>query len=154
MYAGYSEPESASAASGAEEMDPVVSRRWRLPRILVIEDDAEVRDYLVSVLSRAGHEVFSASDGSHGVAVFRENRVELVITDIIMPTKDGIETILDLRRDNPSLKVIAISGGGRLAPDDYLNSAKLLGADLAIKKPFSNEDMLSAVNQLLGGAVL
>ncbi len=65
-----------------------------------------------------------------------------------MPEKDGIETILDLRRTHPGLKVIAISGGGRSTPDNYLQSAKLLGADRAIRKPFTNEEILTAVDEL------
>ena len=80
--------------------------------VLVIEDDQEVREFLVAVLSRAGHTVSDACNGRDGVTMFRENPVQVVITDIIMPEKDGIETILDLRREHPQLKVIAISGGG------------------------------------------
>jgi DNA-binding response OmpR family regulator len=119
-----------------------------MAKILVIEDDAEVRDYLKRLLVRAGHEVRVAENGKAGVAMQATEPVELVITDIIMPEKDGIETILDLRRDHPNLKVVAISGGGRLAPDNYLHSARLLGADAAIKKPFSNEEILATVEKL------
>lgn len=118
-------------------------------RILVIEDDNEVRDYLESVLSRDGYEVEGASNGKDGVALFQVNPADLVITDIIMPEKDGIETIMDLKRVNSTLKVIAISGGGRSEPENYLHSAKLIGANLTLKKPFSNEEMLQAVRQLL-----
>jgi CheY-like chemotaxis protein len=114
--------------------------------ILVIEDDQEVRDYLVAVLSRAGHAVSSATNGRDGVDKFRSDPVQ----DIIMPEKDGIETILDLRREHPSLKVIAISGGGRSTPENYLHSARLLGADKAIRKPFKNEEILEAVKELAG----
>jgi CheY-like chemotaxis protein len=118
--------------------------------ILVIEDDREVREYLVEVLSRAGHAVSAASNGRDGVAMFRDCPAQVVITDIIMPEKDGIETILDLRRDHPALKVIAISGGGRSTPENYLHSARLLGADRALRKPFSNEEILTAVAELAG----
>jgi CheY-like chemotaxis protein len=116
--------------------------------VLVIEDDQEVREYLVAVLSRAGHTVSAACNGRDGVARFQEQPTEVVITDIIMPEKDGIETILDLRREHPQLKVIAISGGGRSTPENYLHSARLLGADRAIRKPFKNEEILSAVSEL------
>ncbi len=116
--------------------------------VLVIEDDQEVRDYLVAVLSRAGHEVTAAANGRDGVATFRDHPTQVVITDIIMPEKDGIETILDLRREHPQLKVIAISGGGRSTPENYLHSARLLGADRAIRKPFKNEEILAAVREL------
>lgn len=117
--------------------------------ILVIDDDQEVREFLVTVLQRAGHEVASAPNGRDGVSMFRSNPVQVVITDIIMPEKDGIETILDLRREHPDLKVIAISGGGRTTPENYLHSARLLGADRAIRKPFKNEEILQAVDELV-----
>lgn len=116
--------------------------------ILVIDDDQEVRDFLVAVLERAGHEVTTAGNGRDGVAMFREHAVQVVITDIIMPEKDGIETILDLRREHPDLKVIAISGGGRTTPENYLHSARLLGADRAMRKPFKNEEILRAIDEL------
>jgi DNA-binding response OmpR family regulator len=116
--------------------------------ILVIEDDREVREYLGEVLSRAGHTVSKAANGRDGVCMFREHPVQVVITDIIMPEKDGIETILDLRRDHPGLKVIAISGGGRSTPENYLHSARLLGADRVFRKPFRNEEILAAVAEL------
>jgi CheY-like chemotaxis protein len=116
--------------------------------ILVIDDDQEVRDFLVAVLERAGHEVTTAGNGRDGVAMFREHAVQVVITDIIMPEKDGIETILDLRREHPDLKVIAISGGGRTTPENYLHSARLLGADRAMRKPFKNEEILRAIEEL------
>lgn len=116
--------------------------------ILVIDDDQEVRDFLVAVLERAGHEVSTAGNGRDGVAMFREHAVQVVITDIIMPEKDGIETILDLRREHPDLKVIAISGGGRTTPENYLHSARLLGADRAMRKPFKNEEILRAIDEL------
>lgn len=118
--------------------------------ILIIEDDREVREYLESVLSRAGYEVMSATNGKDGVALFAGNPVDLVITDIIMPEKDGIETIIDLRRDRESLCVIAISGGGRAEPENYLHSARLLGADRTLRKPFTNQELLAAVRDLVG----
>jgi len=121
-----------------------------MARILIIEDDDEVREYLESVLSRAGYQCESACDGKEGVEIFLADPADLVITDIIMPEKDGIETIMDLRRKNSSLKVIAISGGGRAEPENYLHSAKLLGANRTMKKPFSNEEMLEAIKDLLG----
>ncbi len=117
--------------------------------ILIIEDDTQVRAYLDNLLRRAGHVTETAADGKEGVAVFREKSVDLVVTDIIMPEKDGIETIADMKRIRPDLKVIAISGGGRSEPGNYLHSAYLLGADRTIKKPFNNKDILAAVRELL-----
>jgi DNA-binding response OmpR family regulator len=119
-------------------------------RILIIEDDDEVRDFLESVLQRAGHETMTAANGREGVQVFRSAQFDLVITDIIMPEKDGIETIMDMKREQRELKVLAISGGGRAEPDNYLESARLLGADATMKKPFTHQDMLATVRELLG----
>ncbi len=120
-----------------------------MARILIIEDDNEVRDYLERVLSRDGFEVIGAANGKEGVALFQQTPADLVITDIIMPEKDGIETIMDLKRQNPGLKIIAISGGGRAEPENYLHSAKLIGASRTLKKPFTNDAMLQAVRELL-----
>jgi CheY-like chemotaxis protein len=117
--------------------------------ILIIEDDVEVREYLENVLARAGYQVQSAANGKLGVAKCADHTFDLVITDIIMPEKDGIETIIDLRRGRPELRVIAISGGGRAEPENYLHSARLLGADRTLRKPFTNEDILGAVRELL-----
>ena len=122
-----------------------------MARILIIEDDNEVREYLESVLSRAGYEVISAGNGKEGVELFQQGpAADLVVTDIIMPEKDGIETIMDLRRSNAELKVIAISGGGRAEPENYLHSARLLGANRTMKKPFTNQEMLDTIAELLG----
>lgn len=120
-----------------------------MTRVLIIEDDNEVREYLESLMERSGYETATAVNGKEGVDLFRTTPVDLVITDIIMPEKDGIETIMDMKRANPALKVIAISGGGRAEPENYLHSARLLGADRTIKKPFTNEDILEAVRALL-----
>jgi CheY-like chemotaxis protein len=121
-----------------------------MPRILVIEDDDEVRELLESLLTRDGHVVATAVNGKQGVAAFLAEPFDLVITDIIMPEKDGIEAIMDLRRGRPDLKLIAISGGGRAEPENYLHSAQLLGANRTLRKPFTNEAIIAAVNDLLG----
>jgi DNA-binding response OmpR family regulator len=120
-------------------------------KVLVIEDDSDVRNYLVTVLTRSGHTVAAASGGAEGLVRYREDPADVVITDIIMPEKDGIETIVDLRRGDSAPKVIAISGGGLVSPHDYLRSAKLLGADLALAKPFTGGEILAAVEQVLRG---
>ena len=121
-----------------------------MARVLIIEDDNEVREFLESLLERSGYGTITAVNGKEGVEIFRSTPLDLVITDIIMPEKDGIEAIMDMKRANPALKVIAISGGGRAEPENYLHSARLLGADRTIKKPFTNEDILEAVRTLLG----
>lgn len=120
-----------------------------MARILVIEDDNEVREFLESLLGRAGYQTMAAANGKEGVELFHAHAFDLVITDIIMPEKDGIEAIMDLRRGRPGLKLIAISGGGRAEPENYLHSAQLLGASRTLRKPFSNEAIVAAVQELL-----
>lgn len=120
-----------------------------MKKILIIEDDSVVRDYLVTLLVRAGYMAVAASNGEEGVMLHQHAPADVVITDIIMPEKDGIETIIDLRRSALVPKVIAISGGGHIAADDYLRSATLLGADLVLSKPFTGDAILSAVDRLL-----
>lgn len=121
-----------------------------MPRVLVIEDDEEVRELLDSLLSREGYAVTTAANGKQGVDAFLSEPFDLVITDIIMPEKDGIEAIMDLRRGRPELKLIAISGGGRAEPENYLHSAQLLGANRTLRKPFTNQAILAAVRELIG----
>jgi DNA-binding response OmpR family regulator len=121
-------------------------------RILIIEDDTLTREWLESRLSPNGYLVVTAPKGKVGVAAFRAKPTELVITDIVMPEKDGIETITDLKRADPGVKVIAISGGERRPEGvsrNYLHSAKLLGANRALQKPVANDDLLQAVRDLL-----
>src|SRR3972149_4069760 len=101
-------------------------------------------------LQRAGHQVFTASNGNEALAVMRHAAGNLVITDILMPGKGDRETITELRREFPELPVIAISRGGILDPTNYLPLARKLGADRAFAKPFSSSDMLIALRELLG----
>jgi DNA-binding response OmpR family regulator len=112
-----------------------------MARILVIDDDRDVREMLRRILEHDGHEVIEASNGEAGVRLYRERPADVVITDIIMPEKEGIETIRDLRRENPQIKIIAISGGGRIGPSDYLNAARMLGAKKTFSKPFSRQEL-------------
>ncbi len=91
-----------------------------------------------------------ASDGSEGLILNRSNPADLVITDILMPEKEGIETIREMRRDFPETKIIAISGGGRLYTSDYLKIAQHIGADRVFAKPFEKNEILAAVQELIG----
>jgi YesN/AraC family two-component response regulator len=118
-------------------------------RILIIDDEEQIREMLAQMLTREGYEVVNANNGKEGMKVCREQKVDLIITDIIMPEKDGIEMILELRHDFPHLKVIAISGGGRLGPDGYLEMAQKLGASRTFFKPFNRKEILDAVQELL-----
>ncbi len=121
-----------------------------MARVLIIEDDDEIRGLLEHLLARAGYDVATAANGKRGVEAFLARPFDLVITDIIMPEKDGIEALIDLRRGRPDLKVIAISGGGRAEPESYLHSAQLLGANRTLRKPFSNAAIMAAVKELIG----
>ena len=127
-------------------------RKSVVSRILIIEDDPLTREWLESLLTRNGYDVDSAANGQEGIELFSLNQAELVITDIVMPEKDGIETITDLKRQCPGVKVIAISGGERRPEGvfhNYLHSATLLGANRAMQKPIANEDLLNVVRDML-----
>ncbi len=97
-----------------------------------------------------GHEVVNASNGKEGIKLFRENGADLIITDIVMPEKEGLETIMELRKGYPDVKIIAISGGGRVDPESYLTMAEKMGASRTLTKPFEREELLEAVRELLG----
>ncbi|THB77817.1 MAG: response regulator [Desulfobulbaceae bacterium] len=121
-------------------------------RILVIEDDQQVRKLFQVKLSRLGYVVDEASDGNEGLSSCQKNRYDLVITDLVMPEKEGIETIIELKKDYSDIKIIAISGGGRLDPSNYLNIAKKLGANRVFTKPVEWDQMIEAVEKLTSEA--
>jgi DNA-binding response OmpR family regulator len=116
--------------------------------ILIIDDDEQIRELLIDVLEAAGHTVRPAGDGRGGLALFRRQPAELVITDIVMPGMEGIETIRELRCDAPGLPILAISGR-----DDplYLRAADELGATATLEKPFTPVAFLAVVERLLAG---
>ena len=120
-----------------------------MARILIVDDDVDVLDMLGQTLEREGYEVVSAANGKEGVRLYREDPVDLVIADIIMPEKEGIETIMELKRAFPDVKIIAISGGGLVDPERYLSMAKQLGARYTFSKPVEREDLLKAVRELI-----
>ena len=115
--------------------------------ILIIDDSEQLRKLLYRLLKGAGYEVFVASDGSEGLQLFHEKPVDLVITDMIMPGKMGIEVILELKEKFPEMKVIAISGGGDFGAELELDIARTLEA-YTIEKPFSPKEILEVVNKL------
>ena len=118
-------------------------------RILVIDDDVQVRKMLRLTLAADGFDVIEAQDGKVAMRLFRQDPADLVITDLIMPEKEGIETIIELKRDYPGIKIIAISGGGRIDPKDYLYLAEKLGAQITLEKPFTRKEVLEAVHELI-----
>jgi CheY-like chemotaxis protein len=120
-----------------------------IARILVIDDDAAVRETLRLVLESAGHSVTCAEDGERGLEAFETVRPDLVITDILMPEREGIETSLELRRREPGQPIIAISGGGRAGGADFLAMARRMGADAVLPKPFEPDELLDTVARCL-----
>ncbi len=120
-----------------------------MARILVIDDEQNVRDLLRDVLEEDGHEVVEAPDGSVGYDLYRARPADLVITDLIMPNKEGLQTIFELRRDYPEIKIIAMSGGARMGRHDGLPIARTFGALRTFQKPFNLAELLQAVHELL-----
>ncbi len=120
-----------------------------MARILIIDDEGELRAMLRQMLEHAGHEVTEAVNGAEGIEFYERDKHDMIITDIIMPEKEGVETILALRRADPELPIIAISGGGRLDATDFLTMAKKLGARHTLTKPFRREQLLEAVGECL-----
>lgn len=116
-----------------------------MARVLVIDDEEDVRQLLATGLGVDGHTVFEAADGDEGIAMLARQAVDLVITDIVMPNKEGIETIIELRRTHPGLKIIAISGGGIMSGPDTLRVARSLGAHATMRKPFRVADLRRTV---------
>ena len=117
--------------------------------ILIIEDDQRLRLALKENLMFRGYEVNDASNGLEGINKFRSDKPDLIVMDIIMPEKEGIETIREIKRDFPSVKIIAISGGGTLGPEHYLKVALAIGADKALKKPFRTDLLVGSIEELL-----
>jgi len=118
-------------------------------KILVIDDEAAVRYAITRILETEGYEVTTAPDGLRGMAQFRLWHPDLVITDLIMPEQEGMQTIKQMREADTGVKILAISGGGRLVNVDFLQVARRLGADEVLAKPFDARELLSIVRQLL-----
>lgn len=120
-------------------------------RILVIDDDPILNSMLVQMLTGVGYDVHFALDGKKGLAMYLAQAFDLIITDIVMPEKEGLEVISAIRKRNRTIPIIAISGGGRIEPDLYMVMAKQFGADYAFQKPFEKESFLAAVRECLEG---
>jgi len=124
-----------------------------MPRILVVDDDEALRNLLQEVLTDAGHEVQCAGDGKAALKLYFQQTPDLVVTDLIMPTQEGLETILQMRRTNPKVKIIAISGGGHVPAKDYLALAEKCGAERTLSKPFTPQEILNAIKEVLKSEV-
>ena len=126
--------------------------------ILIIDDEEDIRDALQMILESAGYQVQVASNGAEAIELHRKEPADVIITDIIMPEKDGVSTIKVIRQESPGIRIIAISGGGgrpisympdAISTSAYLAAAKQAGADLTITKPFEREELIEAVDSLL-----
>jgi len=117
--------------------------------ILLIDDDLELLRQMATVFRAAGYVVGAAPDGHAGLARFIAEPSDVVVTDIIMPNREGIETIVALKKANPAVKVVAISGGYKVGPQAFLDLARAVGADGAIAKPFRLAELLDLVARLL-----
>jgi CheY-like chemotaxis protein len=117
--------------------------------ILIIDDEPQIRSMLKLMLERDGYEVAEAPDGVEGIRIYRQNPADLIITDLIMPNKDGIGVIIDLKKEFPNVKIIAMSGGGLNKPEGYLKGAKKLGAACTLTKPIDRGEMLKAIKDVL-----
>ena len=120
-----------------------------MPRVLIIEDEAELREMIKTTLIRRKYTVMEASNGKEALLHFKPSMTDLVVTDLIMPEEDGLKVIIKLKELKPSLKIIAVSGGGKAGPGGYLNLAKALGAHAVISKPFSINDLIVKIEELL-----
>jgi DNA-binding NtrC family response regulator len=118
-------------------------------QILVIEDDNAVREFIRQTLCKAGYNVIAAGNGAEGLDLFRSEHPDLVITDIVMPQKEGLQTIIEMKQETPEVKVIAMSAGGRYSNMDYLKLARKFGARATLTKPFMRDEMLDLVREAL-----
>ncbi len=120
-----------------------------MAQILIIDDDDIIRRMLSLMLTKAGYDVLAAADGEEGLKQFRNNEIDLVITDLIMPEKEGIEMIMELKTDFPDVKIIAMSGGAQMGPEGYLQLADALGAQRTLKKPIARDELLRSIKEIL-----
>ncbi len=120
--------------------------------ILVIDDELFMLEFVRKILESAQHKVLMATSADSGLEAYRANKPDLVITDLIMPEKDGLEAIQELRKENPAARIIAISGGGRSGYTNALEAAKVFGARETVRKPFSPNVLMAAVTRVLEAA--
>ena len=121
-----------------------------MAHILIVDDEREARATIRKFLERAGHEITEASGGAEALRILRKGGTDLCILDILMPDKDGLEVIREVRKHLPDLKILAISGGGLRGTDLYLSVAEKTSMARSLPKPFSAEQLLGVVQELLG----
>ena len=120
-----------------------------MKRILVIDDDPIMRDTIKDILQFEGYSVADAADGKEGMELMQNEQFHMIVTDVLMPEKDGIEVIIEAKNRYPDVKVIAISGGGYISAENYLKMARDLGASATVVKPFDIDVFTCEVNRLL-----
>lgn len=122
-----------------------------MAQVLIVDDDVMFLNLLRDLLEPEGYDILEATNGVEALKIFCEASVDLVVTDIVMPDKEGLQTILELQKENSAVKIIAISGGGRPlnTNEDYLTAAKEFGAAVTFSKPFQTTEFLQAVRELL-----
>lgn len=113
--------------------------------VLFVDDEPSIRLLAGRALTQAGYEFDQAGDGNQALNKMAERRYSALVTDLIMPEREGIEMIIEVRRTWPDTYIIAMSGGGRVGPDDFLKLAKMAGADRVLRKPFRPSDLLAAL---------
>lgn len=129
------------AKGGTKANPPTMSSR----SILVVDDEAELRDVVSRVLMDAGHRVTTAANGQEAIARVAQEEFDLVLTDVIMPERDGMQVITEVRKKQPRAKIVAMSGGGHIPRDQYLKIATGLGAHAILEKPFSNRELVDTI---------
>lgn len=117
--------------------------------VLIVDDEPSICNLIRRLLEKEGYTTRLSSNGKEAVKEYTSNPPDLVITDIVMPDKEGLETIMELKRIDPEVKIIAISGGGSLGPIDYLNLAKKLGSKEVLEKPIDRNELLHKINAVL-----
>ncbi len=116
--------------------------------IILIENDYAIRQSLTEILQIQGHNVLAMSNAENLLNEIQEYNPHILITNIIMPEKDGIEVIMEMKKIHPNTRIIAVSGGGRIDSESYLNAARVLGADATLKKPFTHDQLFDIINNL------
>jgi len=117
--------------------------------VMIVDDDQQILKLLSEIIQKEGHQVVATEDGEQAFQQFQKQHIDLVITDLLMPNKEGLELIQELRGIRPELKIIAYSGGGKMQPDNYLDFAKGMGADRVFSKPIPIKQLTTAVADLL-----
>lgn len=122
--------------------------------ILIIDDDVQFTQMLKKTITRHGYSVITATDGETGIMLYRKSPTDLVITDIILDKKQGIEIIQDLKKEFPDIKIIAISGGGYMEPELFLKFAADFGAEYTFRKPIDRKQLMDTIEKLIGKPII